>query len=207
MAGIERYKKVYEWNLAYRIDHWVRTVAMFVLIFTGYYIYWPFIKGSEGTHVMNWMRFLHFVAMYILILGLVVRIYFDKTVIPNISDIPDILAYYLLLKDTHKEYDKYNPLQALTYIAWGILIIIQTLTGFALYSGKAFGVWNSHAAFGWVNSILGGAPITRTVHFSIMWIFIITVGIHVYMGILKDLTDRDNTFLSMFTGYKIKRVK
>jgi len=123
----------------------------------------------------------------------------------KIKTIPDMLAYYLFLKDTHEEYGKFNPLQALTYFFWGLLLIIETLTGFAIYSGNIFGIWDSRTAFGWVNNILGGMPITRLVHFAIMWIFIITVPVHVYMVILKNLTDRDSTFWSIFTGYKLKR--
>lgn len=209
----ERYQLVYEWNLAYRIDHWVRAIAILVLIFTGYYIYSPFIAGSEGSYIMSWMRFFHFVSMYVLILGLIAHIYFDKdinAIFPtwsHLKDIPDIMGYYLFLKDTHKEYEKYNPLQALTYTMWGILIVVQTLTGFAMYSGRVFGLFDSEAAFGWVNALLGGKPVTRLVHFAVMWIFIITVPVHIYMVILKDLTDRDRTFTSMFTGYKLKRVK
>lgn len=208
-----QHEKVYEWNLTYRIDHWVRAVSISILIFTGYYIYWPFLSGSESIFLMAWMRFFHFAAMYVVILGLVAHIYFDKdinAVMPTwskVKDIPDILAYYLFLKDTHKEYEKYNPLQAVTYSIWGILIIIQMFTGFAIYSGKAFGIIDAKAAFGWVNAILGGEPITRLVHFSVMWIFIITVPVHVYMVLLKHLTDRDNTFWSMFTGYKLKQMR
>ncbi len=208
----ERYELVYEWNLAYRINHWVRAIAIFVLIFTGYYIYAPFIPGSEGGYLMSWMRFLHFLSMYILILSLIAYIYFNDigALLPRwslIRDIPDILGYYLFLKDTHKDYERFNPLQALTYFVWGLLIIVQIFTGFALYSGSVFGLFDSQAAFGWVNRLLGGMPVTRLIHFAVMWIFIITIPVHIYMGILKDLTDRDRTFTSIFTGYKLKKVR
>jgi len=79
-----KHEKVYEWNLAYRIDHWVRTVAISILIFTGYYIYWPFLSGSENGFLMAWMRFFHFAAMYAAILGLAAHIYFDKDVVCRI---------------------------------------------------------------------------------------------------------------------------
>jgi Ni/Fe-hydrogenase 1 B-type cytochrome subunit len=207
------YEKIYEWNMVYRINHWIRAISIFTLIFTGYYIYWPFLSPEEDSQLMNLMRFFHFISMYIIILSFIAQLYFDKDIweyLPTwnkIKSVPDILAYYLFLKDTHEEYGKFNPLQALTYFFWGLLLIIETLTGFAIYSGKIFGIWDSRAAFGWVNNILGGMPITRLVHFSIMWIFIITVPVHVYMVILKELTDRDNTFWSIFTGYKLKQVK
>ena len=205
------YEKIYEWNLVYRINHWIRAISIFTLIFTGYYIYWPFLSPEEDSQLMNLMRFFHFISMYIIILSFIAQLYFDKDIweyLPTwnkIKTIPDMLAYYLFLKDTHEEYGKFNPLQALTYFFWGLLLIIETLTGFAIYSGNIFGIWDSRTAFGWVNNILGGMPITRLVHFAIMWIFIITVPVHVYMVILKNLTDRDSTFWSIFTGYKLKR--
>src|SRR3989338_4730052 len=176
------YEKIYEWNLVYRINHWIRAISIFTLIFTGYYIYWPFITGEEDGQLMNLMRFLHFLSMYIIILSFIAQLYFDKDIVEyfpvwkKLKAIPDILGYYLFLKDTHEEY------------------------------GKVFGIWDSRTAFGWVNNILGGMPITRLVHFAIMWIFIITVPVHVYMVILKELTDRDNTLRSILTGYKFKRV-
>lgn len=205
------YEKIYEWNMVYRINHWIRAISIFTLIFTGYYIYWPFLSPGEDSQLMNLMRFFHFISMYIIILSFIAQFYFDKDIweyLPTwnkIKTVPDMLAYYLFLKDTHEEYGKFNPLQALTYFFWGLLLIIETLTGFAIYSGNIFGIWDSRTAFGWVNNILGGMPITRLVHFAIMWIFIITVPVHVYMVILKELTDRDSTFWSIFTGYKLKR--
>ena len=205
------YEKIYEWNLVYRMNHWLRAISIFTLIFTGYYIYWPFLSPEEDSQLMNLMRFFHFISMYIIILSFIAQLYFDRDIweyLPTwnkIKTIPDMLAYYLFLKDTHEEYGKFNPLQALTYFFWGLLLIIETLTGFAIYSGNIFGIWDSRTAFGWVNNILGGMPITRLVHFAIMWIFIITVPVHVYMVILKNLTDRDSTFWSIFTGYKLKR--
>ena len=119
----------YWWSVSYRIDHWVRVIALAVLTFTGFYVYWPFLPGGEegGFAVMSWMRFAHFVSAYIVILGLVVRVYLafrstfdadwrDFGLLRNVRNIPDILLYYLFLKDTHKAYRRYNPLQALTYL-------------------------------------------------------------------------------------------
>ena len=74
----------YRWNLAYRIDHWVRFAAFAVLTLTGFYIHWPFSLLGNGSPVayeahawptMAWMRFWHFVAGYVLVAGLAVRLY------------------------------------------------------------------------------------------------------------------------------------
>ena len=207
----------YEWNLTYRIDHWVRVLALIVLTFTGFYIHWPFLPGGEpgGFAVMAWMRFAHFTAAYIFILGLVVRLYlaFNSTfdadwrdfgIIRNLKNIPDILLYYLFLKKTHKEYRRYNPLQAFTYLFWIFLILFLTLTGFALYRGKVFGIIPAPDSFLWVRDLLGGESYTRIWHFLAMWVFLITTAIHVYMAAMTTWIRRDHTFRSIFSGYKLK---
>src|SRR5512135_3643843 len=115
---------VKEWSVGYILEHWVRVLSIAILTFTGFYIYWPFIAGGPDSFIMAWMRFFHFVAAYALILGLVVRIYMafrstfdadwkDFSIVENVKNIPDVLGYYLFIKGSHKEYRRYNPLQAL----------------------------------------------------------------------------------------------
>lgn len=207
----------YEWNLTYRLDHWVRVLALVVLILTGFYVHWPFLPGAleGGWPVMAWMRFSHFTAAYVLILGLIVRVYlaFNSTfdadwrdfgIGRNIRNVPDIVGYYLFLKDSHQEYRRYNPLQALTYLFWIFLIVFLALTGFALYRGKVFGFIPAADAFQWINVLLGGEPYTRIWHFLAMWLFIITTVIHVYMAAMTGWVRRDHTFRSIVSGYKLK---
>lgn len=206
----------YEWNIAYRLDHWIRVISIAVLVFTGFYIHWPFITGGAESFVMSWMRFAHTVSAYALILGLIVRIYMafkssfdsdwkDFGIGKNLKALPEILSYYLFMKGTHAEYRKYNPLQAFAYLSIGLLIIFISLTGVAIHSGKLFAFINARAAFGWVNTLLGGESYTRIWHFLSMWAFIIFVGVHVYMTVLQGAVNKDKTFSSIFTGYKIKR--
>lgn len=208
---------VYEWNLTYRIDHWVRVLALTVLVFTGFYIRWPFLAGGDpgGFATMAWMRFFHFGSAYVFIVGLVVRVYLafystfdadwrDFGLLKNIRNIPDVLLYYLFLKDTHKKYRRYNPLQALTYLFWVILILFMAATGFALYHGRVFGLLPSQDAFAWVNLLFGGEPYTRTWHYLGMWIFLVTAAIHIYMATIYTWIHRDHTVRSMITGYKYK---
>ena len=137
------------WSLGYIIEHWTRVVAIAVLTLTGFYIHWPFIAGGLECLLMSWMRFFHFIAAYVLTLGLVVRLYMafrstfdadwqDFGIIRNIKNIPDILGYYLFIKGSHKDYRKYNPLQALIYLCVAAVIVVAALTGGALYQGNIF---------------------------------------------------------------------
>ena len=209
-------EQIREWSFGYILDHWVRVLSIVVLIFTGIYIHWPFIAGGPESFLMAWMRFFHFVAAYALILGLVVRVYMafrstfdsdwkDFGLIKNIKNVPDILGYYLFIKGSHKDYRKYNPLQALAYLFVALVIIFTALTGAAIYHGKLFGVIPAPASFRWVSSLLGGESYTRIWHILAMWFFIIFMMIHVYMSIMINMINKDGTFWSIFTGYKLKK--
>lgn len=207
----------YTWSPTQRIVHWAIVLAVTVLTLTGFYIHWPFLEGGEpgGVGLMAWMRFFHFVAGYALVLGLLVRVYLafasvfdadwrDFGLWRNLRNVPDILGYYLFLKRGHKEYRRYNPLQALTYLFWVFLILFLTLTGFALYRGAVFGILPAPGSFRWVSALLGGESYTRIWHYLAMWAFLITVAIHVYMATITAWMNRDHSFRSIITGYKLK---
>jgi len=198
--------KVYHWTAAVRIEHWWHAAAMVALTATGFYIHSPFMAG--GTETMAWMRFIHFVSMYILIFGLIMRVYLsiNSKTMPDLMDmlptprnlkgIPDVLACYLFLKDSHADYGRYNPLQGLAYFIMGLLLLVMAATGFALYDG-----W-LHTSFAWVNPLLGGAPYTRVVHYLGMWALICLSLVHIYFVIRQDKLAKDRTLMSMVDGYK-----
>ncbi len=207
---------VKEWSVGYILEHWVRVLSIAILTFTGFYIYWPFMAGGPDSFIMAWMRFFHFVAAYALVLGLVVRIYMafkstfdadwkDFSITENLKNVPDILSYYLFIKGSHKDYRRYNPLQALAYLFTGLAIIFTVLTGGALYHGNLFGILPCPGTFRWVSSILGGESYTRIWHILAMWYFIVFVLIHMYLAISISLINKDRTFTSIFTGYKLKK--
>ena len=205
---------ILEWNWAYIADHWVRVAAMVTLIFTGFYIHTPFIAGGPGSTIMGTMRFLHFVAAYAFIIGLVIRVYLafyskfdadwkDFSIMGNLVNVPDILMWYLFLKKEHKKYRKYNPLQAYAYLGVAFLMVLAAVTGFAIYHGKIFLLIDSQATFGWVNHMLGSESYTRIAHILIMWCFIVFMVIHVYLSWMNSAVKKDNSFTSIFTGYKL----
>ena len=208
---------IYAWSRTERMVHWVVALAVTVLTLTGFYIHWPFIEGgaSGGVDVMAWMRFAHFTGAYALILGLIVRVYLafasrfdadwrDFSLWRNLRSVPDILGYYLFLKRGHREYRRYNPLQALTYLFWLFLILFLSLTGCTLYRGRIFGILSAPDSFSWVNDLLGGESYTRIWHYLAMWVFLITVAVHVYMAAMTSWANRDHAFRSIITGYKVK---
>ena len=215
-------KYEYRWNWAYRIDHWVRVAAIVVLVVTGVYIHWPPTRfpGYETDHwpeLMSWMRFAHFVAGYVFTGALVVRVYrafnsrFDAdwrdfVSWQTIRDVPEITLYFLFLRKTHKKYRRYDPLQALAYLFMAVVAVVQILTGFALYHGSVFGL-SAPDSFRWVQHLLGGDSNTRLVHYLGMWIFVVFAIVHVYMAAVVASTQRDHSFRSIFTGYRLKSPK
>ncbi len=205
-----------EWSTGYIAEHWTRVVSIAILVFTGFYIHWPFMAGGPDSFLMANMRFFHFIAAYALVLGLLIRIYMafrstfdadwkDFSVVENLKNTPDVLGYYLFFKGSHKDYRKYNPLQALAYLFTGVVIVLTFLTGGALYHGKLFGLIAAPGAFQWVNGILGGESSTRNWHTLFMWYFVIFVIVHMYLAISISMIQKDRTFTSIFTGYKLKK--
>jgi Ni/Fe-hydrogenase 1 B-type cytochrome subunit len=206
---------VKDWSLGYILEHWIRVVAIAVLVFTGIYIHTPFIAGGPDSTIMASMRFFHFIAAYTVVLGLVVRVYMafkstfdadwkDFSIIENLKNVPDVLAYYLFIKGSHKDYRKYNPLQAFAYLFTGIVIIFTAITGAAMYHGRPFLIFPMES-FRWVNNLLGGESYTRIWHILAMWYFIIFLLIHVYLAITISMINKDRTLSSIFTGYKLKK--
>jgi Ni/Fe-hydrogenase 1 B-type cytochrome subunit len=168
---------------------------MVVLAFTGFYIHNPFYDGN-----MMWMRQLHFVFMYIVIIALIARIYFAffsrsalvkddrqtamdvKNFLPqaeNRGQFVQTIKYYLFLRKTHPRTGKYNPLQKLAYVAMLVLLGVQALTGFAIYGPYL-------ETFQWLSTPLGGLMIVRQIHYLIMWVFILITMVHVYLSVAED---------------------
>lgn len=181
-----------------RIYHWVHLLAIIALAFTGLYIHWPFLPVAMVT-----MRFIHFVAMYVLVFTLLIRL--SYAFISRNRDwrkfglgwkqwkmIPGTLAYYLFLRRKLPEgAGEYNPLQRITYIVFVLLVIAQALTGFALYALTA-------SYLTWLTIFIGGLVKVRAWHFFITWLFIVLAGVHVYLSLFEDFSE----FKYMLLGIK-----
>ena len=171
--------------------HGVHLLAMFSLIFTGFYIHYPFFAGPMAA-----MRTTHFVAMFVLIATAVMRVYWafagrgssdpdSRKLVPdwrhfapeaaNRGQMLETLKYYLFLRRSHPSSAKFNTLQKGTYVLWLLLIAVQAITGFAMWQPTA-------GAFSGLTYALGGVTQVRVDHYLIMWLFIVTVMVHVYLS-------------------------
>lgn len=183
-----------------RLMHWIHLICMVLLIISGFYIHRPFAPGWMGL-----MRTVHFFAMYAIGLNLIVRIYWAlfgvkgdiKHFLPekgNKGKLLPIALYYLFLKKFHPRTAKYNPLQKITYNFWVFLLLFQGLTGMALY-------WPQLSLFSSLNYLVGGLMTMRMIHYLVMWVFIITVAIHVYLSLAEDI----GQFFYMFFGKEVSK--
>lgn len=178
------------------IMHYTHLAAIGVLTVTGLFIHRPFASWN-----MMLVRQLHFWFMYVLLVTLIVRIYWavlgrgssaqgsrrlvrdGKWFMPEARNTGKLLAtikYYLFLRREHPDTSKFNPLQKLTYVFWVVLIIAQAITGFAIYGP-------TRAAFEGLTYAVGGPLQMRVYHYLIMWIFVVTTAVHIYLGVVEDV--------------------
>lgn len=174
------------------VMHIVHLVSLILLIFTGFYIRSPFFSGFMG-----YARSIHQVAMWTFVFTTVIRIYWaffgagsaaagghvrirDYHWFSPIRRKGDATAwqtirYYLFLRKTHPSVMKYNPLQRWIYLLWAfVLIPLTLLSGLCLWTP-------TQSFFESFTYSLGGLTAMRSYHYLLMWLFIITGGIHLYL--------------------------
>ncbi len=209
--------RVYVWEFPLRLSHWVNFLAIAVLGFTGFYMGNPFIYVAPGERFfMAAMRFTHLVAAYIFTVSFLLRIYWGwvgnsyarlRFYVPAKAamwkDMVDEVKFYLFLKKEHKPCIGHCPWAAFVYLLLFAVLLVSIITGFALYS-------QSHQGQGGIWKILGGwllsyfaAPTIRLWHHSILWVIVIFTVLHVYIGWLFDLTEKNFVMGSIFTGFKV----
>jgi Ni/Fe-hydrogenase 1 B-type cytochrome subunit len=173
---------------------------MVLLVLTGVYIDTPFRFFGLTMATAQWI---HFVFMYVVLIVLAARVYWAfygpgsttaratraldrdyRNFAPqaaNRGQTLETVKYYLFLRRTHPAGAKYNTLQKGTYVFWAVLLLVQAYTGFALYGPT----YNSpFFAFG--TALVGGLGAMREMHYFIMWVFIITALVHVYLSVAED---------------------
>jgi Ni/Fe-hydrogenase b-type cytochrome subunit len=215
------YRWVYVWQWPIRAMHWLAMASILVLIVTGFYVGRPyFMTGGEASahYLMGTMRFLHFAAAGLLIATGIVRIYWlfagnKYERLPALFPVKPRdwknlvlqVKHYLMLRHAEApHYLGHNPLQQLSYTGVYLIVILQVITGFALY-----GLYNPggffYDTFAWVGPLLGGAQVVRFIHHIMTWVFLIFIPIHVYLGIRADVTEREGAISSIINGGRFVR--
>jgi len=176
------------------ITHWIHIVALFILIFTGFWIHDPFTNWPFHT-----VRYIHLFAAFFLVGTGIFRVYWgffgtgsaDVGSTKKIKDwhffFPqkenkgtfwEVVKYYLFLRKTHPCTAKYNPLQKLAYGALLFAIIIDATTGLAM--------WHVTASFFQpMTYFFGGTEVIRNIHYIAMWAFIVITAAHIYIVLIE----------------------
>ncbi|MBU0490619.1 MAG: Ni/Fe-hydrogenase, b-type cytochrome subunit, partial [Chloroflexi bacterium] len=193
--------------------------SIMLLALTGLYIANPFLASNMGeayhSYVMGTMRFIHAIAAVVFGVNALVRLYWLfvgnryarwSGFLPLSQErlrntVAQIKFYALISKETPFDLG-HNSLAGLSYMALFVIMLLQGITGLALYAEYyPASLWG--VLFDPVFSILGPNQNLRLIHHLLMWVFAAFTVVHLYMAVLYDLLEGDATFSSMINGFKI----
>jgi len=206
--------RIYAWEFPVRLTHWANFLSILTLSITGFYVGDPFIHAvSSKQYIMGWIRFIHFVAAYVFLMSVVIRIYWSfagnryANIIQwlpfsgeKIADLFNDIKCYLFLDTKSTCKVGHTSLGAFTYFLLYLIFLFQIFSGFALYSVNHSGaLWTLLG--GWLLGLMELQTV-RLYHHLFMYIVLAFVLIHVYLSWTADSKDRNGLISSMFSGWK-----
>jgi Ni/Fe-hydrogenase 1 B-type cytochrome subunit len=210
----DRLVRLYVWELPVRVAHWLIVFTIIVLAITGLYLDRPFLVGPrQDGFLLATMRFVHEIAGFVFTAALLARVVWFFTgngyaswraFVPLTRaqwlGIRAMLGYYLFLRWRPPPAIGHNPLAALAYLGVYLLILVQVLTGFALYAWllDTRMLWT---LFGWLVVWWTIQPL-RLVHFFLTFVFFAFAIHHVYSATLVSAEEKNGTMDSIFSGFK-----
>ncbi|MCB1518969.1 MAG: Ni/Fe-hydrogenase, b-type cytochrome subunit [Hyphomicrobiaceae bacterium] len=219
-----REEAVYVYEAPLRLWHWVNAFSIFTLAATGYLIGSPppSVGGeASASFLFGWIRYLHFAAGYILVIGFLFRIYWafagnehaKQIFLPPLwkrsfwNELLHEVKWYGMVAKEPLKYSGHNPLATLVMhvmFVWGIVFMI--VTGLALYGeGTGMGSWQHTYFSSWVIPLFGQSQDVHTWHHLGMWVFICFVIVHIYAAVREDIMSRQSIMSSMFSGWRTFR--
>jgi Ni/Fe-hydrogenase 1 B-type cytochrome subunit len=203
--------RLYIWQVPVRITHWVTAGCIVLLSLTGAYIADPFLI-PPGGHVMTTIRLIHIVtALMFLVSGFVRTIYllFGNRFVRWTAFIPTSkfqatelfrqAAFYGFIRREIPKVLGHNQLAATAYLVLFALLLVETVTGFAL--DGLMGAEPGATLFAWLRE-LAGAQLLRVVHHLSMWAILAIALFHVYSCILVDNVEQNGLLSSIVSGFK-----
>ncbi|HEX5590728.1 MAG TPA: Ni/Fe-hydrogenase, b-type cytochrome subunit [Candidatus Limnocylindrales bacterium] len=206
----ERFR-LYVWEVPVRITHWVTAACIVVLSVTGLYIADPFLLPPGGA-VMTTVRLVHMIAAFTLLASGLLRVIwlltgnrfarwsaFIPTTWNQATEVFRQAAFYAFLRKEIPRILGHNQLAASAYlILWGLLLV-ETITGFAL--DGLLGSEPGATGFGWVLGVLG-PQLVRLIHHLAMWAILAISLFHLYSCVLVDHLEKNGLLSSIFSGFK-----
>ncbi|EAX46615.1 Ni/Fe-hydrogenase, b-type cytochrome subunit [Thermosinus carboxydivorans Nor1] len=215
----------YVFSGALRLFHWVMVPAIVVLFLTGLYIGNPFFIGTQGIEAtfavtnilsMESMRYNHFVTAYLLTSSLILRVYgwiINKgdRLLPRFwtrhfwGSFVDTTLHYLFLRPQHRPYLR-NSLARTAYLAVYIMILLEIITGFAMYSMIDPNSWAAKV-FGPVNFLFVNEYVVHLIHHYTAWLIVLFVIVHLYMASRADWMEKGGEISGIISGVKFYEEK
>jgi thiosulfate reductase cytochrome b subunit len=188
--------------LPLRIMHWINAISMILMVMSGWKIYndeviFGFLHfpdeitlGIWAQHALQW----HFFVMWILVLnGLGYLAYgfltgrFRRMLLPiRLREIIQEMVAALTFRLKHTDLTHYNAVQKMLYLGVILIIVLQVITGIA--------IWKP-VQFSGLISLMGGFQAARLVHFIGMAAIVLFFVVHVSLALLVP-----KTILAMLTG-------
>ncbi len=214
-------EKVYVYEGPLRLWHWVNAACILVLCVTGYLIATPppSVPGEASDHfVLGNIRMIHFTAGQILAIAFLARVYWAFAgnhhakqifLLPVWSgkwwsEVFHEIRWYSFTTPQPKKYIGHNPLAQLAMFTLLIVpLVLQILTGMALYAeGQGVDTW-WFAAFGWVFGVFGNNSFAvHTYHHLFMWVIVVFSIAHIYAAVREDIMSRQSLLSTMISGWR-----
>lgn len=212
---------VYVYEAPLRIWHWINALSIMVLCITGYFIASPLptVPGEASENfVMGYIRFAHFSAAYIFVIGFLGRIYWVFAGNEHAREVffPPIFSrefwngvvhearWYLMIEKEPRKYTGHNPMAVIfmhVMLVWGSIFMM--VTGLALYGeGAGYDSWQYTLFSSWVIPLFGQSQDVHTFHHLMMWVIIIFVMMHIYVAIREDIMSRQSLVSTMISGWR-----
>ncbi len=202
---------VYIWQAPVRVTHWLTAACIVMLSLTGGYIADPFLL-PPGGNVMTTIRMIHIItALTFLLSGVVRTVYllagnrfvrwtaFIPTNRRQLTELFRQAGFYGFVRREIPKVLGHNQLAAAAYLALFALLLVETVTGFAL--DGLMGAEPGATGFAWLRELLG-PQMLRLIHHLTMWLILAIALFHVYSCVLVDHIENVGVVSSMITGFK-----
>jgi Ni/Fe-hydrogenase 1 B-type cytochrome subunit len=108
-------------------------------------------------------------------------------------------GFYMFIRKEIPKVLGHNQLAASAYLVLFFLLLVETVTGFAL--DGMLGSEPGRTAFAWLPDLLG-PQLVRVIHHLSMWLILAIAFFHVYSCILVDHIEKNGLVSSIVSGYK-----
>lgn len=203
--------RLYVWQIPVRATHWITATCIVILSLTGGYIADPFLI-PPGGNVMSSVRLVHILAALTFLLSGIVRTWwllagnrfsrwtaFIPTTRVQSTELFRQAGFYGFIRKEIPKVLGHNQLAATAYLALFALLLVETITGFAL--DGLMGAEPGRTAFAWLRELVGAQQL-RLIHHLAMWAILAIALFHVYSCVLVDHLEKNGLVSSIVSGFK-----